>query len=555
MVPGKKDHGKKHPINSIKDHKPVAGTTPGNIVIIDVNGLPVEDSLTSLASILGGINIQGAWNATTNVPDLTLPGAKVAGHGYIVTVAGNTNLDGITDWKVKDIAWFDGIASVWRKIDNTQDIHALGGSLHSADLLANLNSKVSDTDVIGADGSVPFTADQSMGGNNLTSLVDYDLDAIFLGNASGGLKSNKLYNHAVNRTIGAGNNQTEIGNFAGDNHSIIVSISGPNPEASKIYIINAKSNATGGAWMIARPIYEVGALIELHVNIDATHMYLRLMPAISYATPDPTLIHILNFGGSTFTATSGTGSVLTPPTAYYGSITADSIENTPAGTIASTDVQAAINELDTEKATPADITTDIATHAGLPSVHHAKYLDSEAVSAMGAKADGNPLNHNRPIQATELVIGIAEIATQAETDAGTDDEKIVTPLKLSATPKAPTVIQDSESAVDSTTSTTFQLARRFTKTFELAKYKIEYSFELISTGTANVSCEARVLLGGSELALTNWEMNNYNVCSGFVIVNPLAGSHNIDFEFRRNGSPSGTVSIRRKRLIITKVVE
>jgi hypothetical protein len=33
-------------------------------------------------------------------------------------------------------------------------------------------------------------------------------------------------------------------------------------------------------------------------------------------------------------------------------------------------------------------------------------------------------------QATETVLGLAEIATQAETDTGTDDQRIVTPLKL-----------------------------------------------------------------------------------------------------------------------------
>ena len=33
-------------------------------------------------------------------------------------------------------------------------------------------------------------------------------------------------------------------------------------------------------------------------------------------------------------------------------------------------------------------------------------------------------------QATESLLGLAEIATQAETDAGTDDQRIVTPLKL-----------------------------------------------------------------------------------------------------------------------------
>jgi len=38
--------------------------------------------------------------------------------------------------------------------------------------------------------------------------------------------------------------------------------------------------------------------------------------------------------------------------------------------------------------------------------------------------------HSRPVQSTESLLGIAEIATQAETDTGTDDLKIVTPLKL-----------------------------------------------------------------------------------------------------------------------------
>lgn len=43
--------------------------------------------------------------------------------------------------------------------------------------------------------------------------------------------------------------------------------------------------------------------------------------------------------------------------------------------------------------------------------------------------NGNEFDYN---PATEEVRGIAEIATQAETDAGTDDEQIVTPLKLTA---------------------------------------------------------------------------------------------------------------------------
>ncbi len=46
------------------------------------------------------------------------------------------------------------------------------------------------------------------------------------------------------------------------------------------------------------------------------------------------------------------------------------------------------------------------------------------------KADGTWETPPEATQATESLAGIAELATQAETDAGTDDLKIITPLKL-----------------------------------------------------------------------------------------------------------------------------
>ena len=48
-------------------------------------------------------------------------------------------------------------------------------------------------------------------------------------------------------------------------------------------------------------------------------------------------------------------------------------------------------------------------------------------------------HHTRPVQATETVLGIAEIATQAETDAGTDDLRYITPLKLANKPPSRTL--------------------------------------------------------------------------------------------------------------------
>jgi len=85
---------------------------------------------------------------------------------------------------------------------------------------------------------------------------------------------------------------------------------------------------------------------------------------------------------------------------------------------------------DTDADTQGARNTAISTHAAIAAAHHAKYTDGEAVTAMGVKGDSNPLNHDRPVQATESALGIAEIATQAETDAGSDDTKFITPDKL-----------------------------------------------------------------------------------------------------------------------------
>ena len=73
---------------------------------------------------LGDLNYQGTWNATTNTPTLT-SSVGTKGYYYVVSVAGTTNLNGITDWQVSDWAVFNG--SVWQKIDNTDLVTSVNG--------------------------------------------------------------------------------------------------------------------------------------------------------------------------------------------------------------------------------------------------------------------------------------------------------------------------------------------------------------------------------------------------------------------------------------------
>lgn len=77
----------------------------------------LQELETFVEGLSGGLVPQGTWNATTNTPDLTAGGNQVEGHYYRVSVAGSTNLDGITDWEIGDHLFYAN--SAWQKIDNT----------------------------------------------------------------------------------------------------------------------------------------------------------------------------------------------------------------------------------------------------------------------------------------------------------------------------------------------------------------------------------------------------------------------------------------------------
>jgi hypothetical protein len=65
----------------------------------------------------GTLTYQGTWNANTNSPTLTSSVGTLNNY-YVVSTAGSTNLDGITDWAIGDWAIFNG--TVWQKIDNSE---------------------------------------------------------------------------------------------------------------------------------------------------------------------------------------------------------------------------------------------------------------------------------------------------------------------------------------------------------------------------------------------------------------------------------------------------
>jgi hypothetical protein len=98
--------------------------TGGSITATDSILVALGKAQNQINGLLGGAIYQSTWNASTNSPTLT-SGTGTKGYYYIVSVAGSTNLDGITDWKVGDWAIFNG--TTWDKVDNTDAVSSVNG--------------------------------------------------------------------------------------------------------------------------------------------------------------------------------------------------------------------------------------------------------------------------------------------------------------------------------------------------------------------------------------------------------------------------------------------
>lgn len=129
-VPDSADTSLVRPSNWNADHTIVGLGTAAELNAGVANGVATLDGggtvpLSQIpASIQGTLSYQGTWNASTNTPTLA-SGVGTKGYYYVVSVAGSTNLDGITDWNVGDMAVYSGTA--WQQIDNTDAVTSVNG--------------------------------------------------------------------------------------------------------------------------------------------------------------------------------------------------------------------------------------------------------------------------------------------------------------------------------------------------------------------------------------------------------------------------------------------
>ena len=161
---------------------PIVNAITGTVTSSSANlatGAQIQTAINS--AVTGVLKYKGIWDAAANSP--TLISAKgTVGEYYIVSKAGSTNLDGITDWAVGDWAVFsDQATDAWQKIDNTQ--------------VGNVTGSGSSGRVAYWNGSSNITSDAGLTFNGSTNALTVGGTVTWSGGSSA--ESNNAYDNTI----------------------------------------------------------------------------------------------------------------------------------------------------------------------------------------------------------------------------------------------------------------------------------------------------------------------------------------------------------------------
>jgi hypothetical protein len=161
-------------VNSAVTGKVLTGlSVTGSAVVSTDSVLTAVGKLQNQVNgLAGGVEYQGTWNASTNTPTLT-SSVGTQGYYYVVSVAGSTNLNGITSWELGDWAIFNG--TTWQKVDNTDAVVSVNGYTGIVTLSATDVSAVPTSAISGTSGTIPLFGASNTLGDSIIKQVTGDI--------------------------------------------------------------------------------------------------------------------------------------------------------------------------------------------------------------------------------------------------------------------------------------------------------------------------------------------------------------------------------------------
>jgi hypothetical protein len=141
-------------------------------------------SVSSITNAIGALNYKGTWDASTNTPTI-VSSVGVKGDYYVVSVAGTTNINGISNWGIGDWIVFNG--STWQRVEGGADLNgvnvsftgtASGPTYETNNATAGLTISDNDITADGTDANIDIDLIPKGTGEVNLPKVDIDSGAI-----------------------------------------------------------------------------------------------------------------------------------------------------------------------------------------------------------------------------------------------------------------------------------------------------------------------------------------------------------------------------------------
>ena len=279
------------------------------------NNVTIDGELIINGSVFTGLDYEGAWNATTNTPTLT-SSVGTLGQFYIVSVAGATDLNGITNWDVGDWALFNG--SVWQRVEggangnfstlSVSGLSSLNGGANvtgTADVTLDLNVGGAVKGNAGTRAVSVGAAGSVIGGLQLwsttvgTSFVQFGDES---GTAANHYRGYMSYAHANDSmALGTAGSTKVTVTSAGSVGIGTSSPTSPNDATTFVHIGNATNQDTSIVLQDAVETWEIYQNDDLFFLFDTTNVMTlqRLTGNVGISEPNPVAkIHIQGSGTS-----------------------------------------------------------------------------------------------------------------------------------------------------------------------------------------------------------------------------------------------------------------
>ena len=301
--------------------------------------------------VQGGVIYKGTWNASTNTPTL-VSSVGDKGSYYVVSVAGNTNLNGITDWEPGDWAIFNG--TVWQKVDNSEVVYVsnvatgtglTGGPITTTGTISIANTGVT-AGVYGDAANVPQVTINDQG--QATNVVNVAI-AISVANVANAVPDTREIiagvgldgggNLTANVTIDLANTSVTPATYGGGSNAaeVTVDAQGRITAAANVAIPQGTvTNVDTGTGLTGGPITSTGTISlantavsagtygdsanSVQITVDAQG---RLTAAANVAIPQGTVTNVATGTGLTGGPITSTGTISLANTAVSPGVYGD----------------------------------------------------------------------------------------------------------------------------------------------------------------------------------------------------------------------------------------